>query len=273
LSPTPPPFSCGIALPARTLSGCLLDQGGAVLGHRQMNTTPAALLHAMPPARQGMGDAGVCLCPGDWRAARWAAAGSPCVLGPARSRPALPGGQATNAQIDSHTRAALLRGGLRPPAAGSPAPRRATRALRRRRMPLAHTRAARLAPGPPPPSPETRPAMGPQLADKANRAGGAARVAAPAVPQRLAVALARSPDSDALLRDVARTIGTPAPHHDVPPGRCGNPGPGAARCSAACGAPPSLSARAAPGARRASPRAAWAHVWWSRKNGHTVKRP
>lgn len=53
------------------------------------------------------------------------------------------GGTATNATIDAHTLAALLRGGLLPNASVSPAQMRAPRALVRRRTPLLRQRAAR----------------------------------------------------------------------------------------------------------------------------------
>ena len=51
------------------------------------------------------------------------------VLGHALYMQAIPGGKATNDQIDSHKMAALLRGGMLPQAYVSPAERRATRAL------------------------------------------------------------------------------------------------------------------------------------------------
>jgi hypothetical protein len=98
-----------------------------------------------------MGGAGACLFPGAWRADRWAATGLPVVLRPALAMHASHGGQATNDPSAAPQRAAWLRGALLPPAAVAPAPRRATRALWRRRRPLTHQRAERLAPGPPTP--------------------------------------------------------------------------------------------------------------------------
>jgi hypothetical protein len=109
------------------------------------------------------------------------------------------------------------RGGLRPPAADSPAPRRAPRARRRRRRPLAHTCTARLAPGPTPNRPSHLPAMGHKLADKAHRAGVAARVADPAGQPRLDVDRALSPDAAAGRRAVARPRVNTAKHPDATP--------------------------------------------------------
>ena len=68
--------------------------------------------------------------------------------------------------------AALRRGGRLPQASVSPARMRATRDLLRRRRPLAHKRAERLAHVQHTPSPSPLPAMGTQSVDKANREGG-----------------------------------------------------------------------------------------------------
>jgi hypothetical protein len=85
--------------------------------------------------------AGAWLFPWSWLADLWADEGRPCVLGHALSMKALHGGKATNDTIDSQQIAAGLRGGLRPQASVSPAARRATRALLRRRTHLRRTRA------------------------------------------------------------------------------------------------------------------------------------
>jgi hypothetical protein len=172
---------------------CRLDQGGAVLMHRTMPTAPEAFLKALAPYRQGLVVAVAGMGPWDWLADLGADPGLSGVLGPALSMQALHGGQATHAKRDSPTIAQRWRGGMHPHAEVSPAQRRATRALLRRRMPLPHHRAALLAHVHNPPSPYPLPAMGNKIAAKANRAGGAARVAAPAVPTSLAVALALLP--------------------------------------------------------------------------------
>jgi Transposase IS116/IS110/IS902 family len=112
--------------------------------------------------------------------------------------------------------AALLRGGMLPPASVSPATMRATRDLRRRRRPLAHTRAELLAHGHNTNSQSHRPALGTKLASKAHRDGVAERCADAAVHKSLAVALALITDDDALLRDVELTIVNTAQHHEAP---------------------------------------------------------
>ena len=125
-----------------------------------------------------------------WLADLCADHGIPCVLGHALSLKAIHGGKATNDTIDAHTIAVLRRGGMLPQAAVSPAERRATRDLLRRRMPLARTRGALLAHVHNTTSQSTLPAIGKKIASKANRDGVAERCAAPAVHKSMAVDLA-----------------------------------------------------------------------------------
>ena len=47
-----PPCYCGIALHARTMDVCILDQAGETLLHRNMTATPEALLKAIAPYRE-----------------------------------------------------------------------------------------------------------------------------------------------------------------------------------------------------------------------------
>jgi hypothetical protein len=214
---TPHPLYCGIDLHARMLYGCILDQSGASLGPRHRQTDPETFLQALAPSRPGMVVAVAGRFTWDWLADLCADDGSPVVLGQALSRPAIPGGNATNDQIDAQQMAAWLRGGRRPQADVSPAQRRATRDGLRRRLPLAHQRAALLAHVPPTHRPYTLPALGTQLASQAHRAGGAERCAEAAVHTSLAVDLARIPSDDALRRDGDRPLVNPAQPHDAHP--------------------------------------------------------
>jgi hypothetical protein len=207
------PLSCGLDRHARTLSLGILDPCGEVLGPRHLPTDPEAFLHTIAPDREGLVVAVAGLFTWDGRAARGAAAGLPWVLGQALSRPALQGGKATHAQSDSPKMAARRRGGRLPPASGSPAPRRAPRALRRRRRPLTPTRAALLAPVQHPQSPSHPPAIGPKSAAQAPRVGGAEHCADPAGPHRSAGDLALLTADAALRRAVARpSVPTARPH-------------------------------------------------------------
>ena len=197
------------------MSLCILKQAGATWVHRHMPATPEALRKAVTPSRAQSVLAAAWLLPWDGLADRWADHGIPLVLGHALSRTALHGGTATHDTINAQNMAGLVRGGMLPHASGSPAKRRATRALLRRRMPLACHRGARLAHVPQTHRQATLPALGKPRASQAHRDGGAERCAEPAVPKRLDVDRARSPSSDALRRDGARTLVPTATHQDA----------------------------------------------------------
>jgi Transposase and inactivated derivatives len=194
---------------------CLLDQAGETLLHRHMTATPAALLKAIAPYRAQIVLAAEGMFPWYWLADLWAEHGMPLVLGHALSMKAIPGGKAKNDKIDAHKIAVLLRGGMLPQASVSPAERRATRDLLRRRMHLARKRGALLAPVHNTNRPYHLPAIGTKSAYKTHRDGVAERCAAPAVPKSLAVALALLTSDDELWRDIALPIVTTAKHHDA----------------------------------------------------------
>jgi hypothetical protein len=111
--------------------------------HRHLQAAPEPFRKAMAPDREGLVVAVEGRLTWSWLAALGAHAGLAWVLGQALSRPAIPGGNPTHDPREAHTMAVWRRGGRRPQASGSPAPRRATRDLRRRRTPLRRPRAAR----------------------------------------------------------------------------------------------------------------------------------
>jgi len=205
-STTQHPFSCGIDLHARAMDVCILHQAGETLLQRHMQATPEALLKVIAPYRPDLVVAVAGLFPWYWLADLGADAGIPFVLGHALSMKAMHGGKANNDQSDSPKIAVLLRGGRLPQASVSPAAMRATRALLRRRRPLAHQRGALLAHVHNTNRPYHLPAIGKNLADKATRAGVAARFAAPAVPTSIEVALSLVSYDDHLLRAVELTM-------------------------------------------------------------------
>jgi transposase len=194
---------------------CILDQSGEVLGHRHMKTDPEALLRALAPYRPDLVVAVACMFTWYWLADLCADEEIPFVLGHALSMKAIHGGKAKHAKIDSHKRAVLRRGGMLPQASVYPAERRATRDLLRRRMHLAHKRGELLAHVHNPNSPYNLPAIGTNIADNANRDGGAARCAAPAVQQSIDVDRSLIGDDEALLREVERTLVKTAKQHDA----------------------------------------------------------
>ena len=194
---------------------CLVNQAGAILVHRHMPAAPDPVLKTIAPSRQDVVVWVEGLFTWSWLAALCAHAGLPFVLGHARSMTAIHGGKANNATIDSPNMAALLRGGMLPQADVYPAALRATRDLLRRRRHLARKRAARLAHMPHTNRPSNLPASGKKMADKANRAGVADRVADPAGHQRIEVELALIDDDAELRRDVERSRLNTATHHDA----------------------------------------------------------
>jgi hypothetical protein len=241
------PFDGGLALPARTMSLCLLHQEGELLGQRHMPAGPAPFRKAMTPYREDVVVWGACLFTWDWLAALCAREGRPCVRGPAWSMQALQGGHATNDTMDAPTIAVLLRGGLRPQADVSPAERRATRALLRRRRPLRRQRAEVLGPSHNTHSQDHVPASGQQIASKAHRDGVAERLAAPAVQQSIAVALALLEPDDGRRRAMARPRLKTAQPQDATPRSvlAHGPGDGCHTASGTAGGHPGYAARPA----------------------------
>jgi transposase len=128
---------------------------------------------------------------------------------------AIHGGKAKNDTIDSPKIAVLLRGGMLPQAYVYPAEMRATRDLLRRRLHLAHKRGALLAHVHNTNSQSNLPAMGKNIAYKANRDGVAERFADPAVQKSIEGDLALISYYDELLRDVELTILKTATQHDA----------------------------------------------------------
>jgi len=209
------PFYCGIDLHARTMYVCILNQAGETLLHRNMTTTPEALLKAIAPYRDQIVLAAECMFTWYWLADFCAEHGLPFVLGHALYMKAIHGGKAKNDKIDAHKIAVLLRGGMLPQAYVYPAAMRATRDLLRRRMHLARKRGELLAHVQNTNSQYNLPAIGKKIAYKANRDGVAERFADPAVQKSIEVDLALITYYDELLRDVELTIVNTAKHHDA----------------------------------------------------------
>jgi len=196
---------------------CLLNQGGEIMRHRHMQAHPETFLQAIAPSREELVVAVEGLFTWSWLADLWAQAGIPVVLGPALSMKASHGGTANHDTIDAHKIAVVRRGGMLPQAYVSPADRRATRDLLRRRMDLTRKRAELLAHIQHTHSQDHLPEMGQQLADKANRDGVAERFPDPAVQKSMAVDLARLGDDDPLRSDLAWHIVNAAQPHDANP--------------------------------------------------------
>jgi Transposase len=207
--------SCGIDLHARSMSVCIVNPAGEILLHRHMQASPDTFLQAIAPSRAGLVVAVEGLFTWYWLADLCAQDGIAFVLGHALSMQAIHGGTAKNDQIDAQKIAVLRRGGMLPQASVSPAERRATRDLLRRRTPRMRQRAALLAHVQHTTSQYNWPEIGKKLADTANRAGVAERFDDPAVPKTIAVDLSLSTSYDALRKDLALSLLTTATHHDA----------------------------------------------------------
>jgi transposase len=208
-------FYCGIDLHARSMYVCILSQDGEVVLHRNMPTSPDALLKAIAPYRDNMVIAVECLLTWSWLADLCAQEGLPFVLGHALSMKAIHGGKAKNDKIDSQKIAVLLRGGMLPQAYVYPAEMRATRDLLRRRLHLTRKRAELLAHIQNTNSQYNLPEIGKKLAYKANRDGVVERFSDPAVQKSVEVDLALIGYYDQLLSDVELTIVQTAKQHDA----------------------------------------------------------
>jgi transposase len=195
-------FYGGIDLHARSMYVCVLNQDGEIVVHRNMKTSPDALLKVIAPYRAELVIAVECVFTWYWLADLWAQEGIPFVLGHALYMKAIHGGKATNDRIDSHKIAVLLRGGMLPQAYAYPAAMRATRDLLRRRMHRMRKRAELLAHVQNTNSQYNLPEIGKKLAYKANRQGVAERCADPAVQKSIEVDLALIDHYDQLLTDL-----------------------------------------------------------------------
>jgi transposase len=124
---------CGIELPAKAMDVGILDQAGTILVHKNLPTTPEAVLRLLAPDREDVVVGVECMFTWYWLADLCSKEGIAFVLGPALSMTALQGGKAQSDKIDAPKSAVLWRGGMCPQAYVYPAAMRATRDLLRRR--------------------------------------------------------------------------------------------------------------------------------------------
>jgi transposase len=193
---------CGIDLPAKAMSVCILDQSGTRLVHKNLPTTPAAFLRVIAPYREDLVIGVECMFTWYWLADLCQQEGLAFVLGHALSMKALHGGKAKNDKIDAHKIAVLLRGGMFPQASVYPTEMRATRDLLRRRCHLARKRAELLAHIHNTTSQYNLPEIGKRLANKANREDVADHFPDPSVRKAIEVDVSLIEHYDQLLGEV-----------------------------------------------------------------------
>src|SRR6185503_9754080 len=196
---------CGIDLHVKTMYVCILDATGQVLVHRNVPSTPAALLHVVAPYRDDLVVAAECMFTWYWLADVCAAERIAFVLGHALAMKAIHGGKAKNDKLDSFKIASLLRGGLLPQAYVYPAAMRSTRDLLRRRLHLVRKRGQLLAHIQNTRAQYNLPEFGRRLAYPANREGVREHFADPSVRKSIEVDLALLDRYDTLIADLEQT--------------------------------------------------------------------
>ena len=134
-------FYCGIDLHARSMYVCILDSKGQVKFHKDIKTSPDALMQAIRPYLDGLVIAVECMFSWYWVADFSEDNNIDFILGHALYMKAIHGGKAKNDKVDSHKIASLIRGGTFPMAFVYPRDMRSTRDLLRRRMHLMRKRA------------------------------------------------------------------------------------------------------------------------------------
>src|SRR5687768_5110125 len=206
---------CGIDLHVKTMYVCILDATGQVLVHRNVPSTPEALLDVVAPYRDDLVVAAECMFTWYWLADVCAAEGILFVLGHALAMKAIHGGKAKNDKIDSHKIAVLRRGGMLPQAYVYPAAMRSTRDLIRRRLHLVRKRGQLLAHIQNTRAQYNLPAFGRRLAYPANREGVREHFADPSVRKSIDVDLTLVAQYDTLITDLELTIVREAKRHDA----------------------------------------------------------
>ncbi len=207
-------FYCGIDLHVKTMYVCILDHTGQVRVHRNVPSTPEALLEVVAPYRDDLVVAAECMFTWYWLADVCAAEGITFVLGHALAMKAIHGGKAKNDKIDSQKIAGLLRGGLLPQAYVYPAAMRSTRDLLRRRLHLVRKRGQLLAHIQNTRAQYQLPEFGRRLAFPGNRDGVVAHFPDPIVRKSIEVDVTLIDQYDALVNDLELTIVREAKRHD-----------------------------------------------------------
>jgi transposase len=134
-------YYCGIDLHARSLYVHVLDAAGRTRLAQDLPASPAAVLDALAPFRDGLVVGAECMFAWYWLADLCDREGIPFVLGHALAMKAVHGGKSKNDRLDAATIAGLLKGGFFPLAYVYPRDKRETRDLLRRRSVFVRQRA------------------------------------------------------------------------------------------------------------------------------------
>jgi len=207
-------YYCGIDLHARTMYVCIIDQEGAIVKQKNIDSGPDAFLQIIEPYREDTVVAVECMFAWYWLSDLCRKENIPFVLGHALYMKAIHGGKAKNDRIDSHKIAALLRGGMIPVAYVYPSEMRATRDLLRRRNHLMRKRADLLSHIQNTNHQYNLPAFHKSICYKGNREGVAERFSDECVRKSMEVNLSLIDHYDQLLRKLEYYINQKAKAHD-----------------------------------------------------------
>lgn len=124
---------CGIDLHIKKMYVCIINQNNEIVLHKNIDTNPELFMGIIQPFRRDIVVGVECMFTWYWIADLCRKASIDFVLGHALHMKAIHGGKAKSDKIDSRKIAALLRGGMFPPAYIYPKSMRPTRDLLRRR--------------------------------------------------------------------------------------------------------------------------------------------
>ena len=207
-------FYCGIDLHTKNMYVCILNQAGNILVHKNINTSPQALLNILKPYLPDVVVSVECMFTWYWISDLCLNYNIPFVLGHALYMKAIHGSKTKNDRIDSHKIAALLRGGMIPMAYVYPPEMRSTRDLLRRRMHFMYKRAELLAHIQNTRSQYNLPEFNKCISRKRNRAGISEQFADLSVRKSIDLNLTLLKQYDILLNDVELYLTRHAKEHN-----------------------------------------------------------
>ncbi|MCK4558644.1 MAG: IS110 family transposase [Calditrichia bacterium] len=208
------PYYCGIDLHTKNMYICILDQAGKILVHKNISTSPQALLRIIEPFLPDIAITVECIFTWYWIADLCREENIPFILGHALYMKAIHGAKTKNDKIDSRKIAVLLRGGMIPMAYVYPVEMRSTRDLLRRRMHFMYKRSELLSHIQNTRSQYNLPEFNKCISRKRNRAGISEQFEDVSVRKSIELNLTLIKQYDILLNDVELYLTRHAKEHD-----------------------------------------------------------
>ena len=207
-------YYCGIDLHTKNMYVCILDQAGKILVHKNISTSPQALMQILEPFQPDVAVTVECIFTWYWIADLCQEENIPFILGHALYMKAIHGAKTKNDKIDSHKIAVLLRGGMIPMAYVYPSEMRSTRDLLRRRMHFMYKRSELLSHIQNTRSQYNLPEFNKCISRKRNRAGISEQFEDISVRKSIELNLTLIKQYDTLLNDVELYLTRHAKEHD-----------------------------------------------------------